>query len=361
MAEELTNKIEAAQQFQEDGHRIGDAIRLYEEIIRHPLATTEDVSDEVVKLKESAVYKLAGIYKDKGLVDELISLQKALLPLFIDMPKSKTAKIVRTLFDLSLSIPQAVEGKTQEMVGLCHYIIEWCEKESRSFLRMRIENKLGELYFRLNKFADALDVLRKLLYELKKKEDKILLVEAQLVESKVYHALENLPKAKAALTSVKTTANSIYVVPILQAEIDMMSGLIATDEKDYTTAYSYFYETFEGYRSLGDNTQAAKAFKFMLFSKIMNRQSDDALNLLNSAVALKYQNRHAEAMKEVAQANKQQNLLAFERCKEHYKHELLGDEVIKRHFTLLYSSLLEDNLKKIIEPYSEVQIAYVAH
>ena len=91
-----------------------------------------------------------------------------------------------------------------------------------------------------------------------------------MVESKVYHALENLPKAKAALTSVKTTANSIYVVPLLQAEIDMMSGLIAADEKDYGTAYSYFYETFEGYRSMNDSN-AGLAFKFMLFSKIMNR------------------------------------------------------------------------------------------
>ncbi len=40
-----------------------------------------------------------------------------------------------------------------------------------------------------------------------------MIVETQLVESKVYHALENLPKAKASLTAVKTTANSIYVVP----------------------------------------------------------------------------------------------------------------------------------------------------
>jgi 26S proteasome regulatory subunit N6 len=275
------------------------------------------------------------------------------------MPKSKTAKIVRTLFDTTLSIPHAVEGRTRELIDLCKFIIEWCERESRSFLRMRIENKLADLYFRLQRFADSLEVLKKLLYELKKKEDKILMVEAQLVESKVYHALENLPKAKAALTSVKTTANSIYVIPQLQAEIDYMSGLIAVDEKDYTTAYSYFYETFEGYRSMGQ-PEAGLSFKFMLFSKIMNKQSDDALNLMNSAVALKYQGRDVDAMKEVAQANKQQNLLAFERVKEVYKQELLGDEVIKRHFTLLYSRLLEDNLKKIIEPYSEVQIAYIA-
>lgn len=86
----------------------------------------------------------------------------------------------------------------------------------------------------------------------------------------MHHALENLPKAKASLTSVKTTANSIYVVPLLQADIDFMSGLISVDEKDYNTAFSYFYETFEGYRSMNDPL-AGTAFKFMLFSKIMNR------------------------------------------------------------------------------------------
>mmetsp|Transcript_21227 Transcript_21227/g.15239 ORF Transcript_21227/g.15239 Transcript_21227/m.15239 type:complete len:170 (+) Transcript_21227:398-907(+) len=168
------------------------------------------------------------------------------------------------------------------------HIIQWCEKESRSFMRMRIENKLAELYFKMEKYNDALQILTKLTYELKKKEDKQLLVESQLVESKVHHALENLPKAKAALTSVKTTANSIYIVPMLQADIDMMSGLIAADEKDYITAYSYFYETFEGYRSMNQHTQAGHSFKFMLFSKIMNRQSEDALNLINSAISLKY-------------------------------------------------------------------------
>lgn len=43
-----------------------------------------------------------------------------------------------------------------------------------------------------------------------------------------------------------------------------------------------------------------------------------------------------------------------------YGLELLDDLVIKRHFGYLYNTLLEDNLKKIIEPYSEVQIDYIA-
>jgi len=90
------------------------------------------------------------------------------------------------------------------------------------------------------------------------------------------------------LTAVKTTANSIYIVPMLQSDIDMMSGLIAADERDYNTAYSYFYETFEGYRSMNEFKLAGEAFKFMLFTKIMAKQPEDAINLMNSAMSLKY-------------------------------------------------------------------------
>lgn len=105
----------------------------------------------------------------------------------------------------------------------------------------------------------------------------------------------------------------------------MMSGLISVDEKDYATAYSYFYETFEGYRSMNQLDLAGAAFKFMLFSKVMSKNPDDCLNLINSSISLNYQNRDVEAMKSVAQAAKAMNLLMFEKCKQVYEWELLED------------------------------------
>ena len=76
-------------------------------------------------------------------------------------------------------------------------------------------------------------------------DDKSSLVEVQLLELKIYHALRNIPKAKAALTSARTSANSIYCPTILQAELDCQSGILNSEDKDYKTAFHIFMKVLK--------------------------------------------------------------------------------------------------------------------
>lgn len=326
----------------------------YQEIILSKESSGQPTS-KVLQDQEAAILELGKIYQNQKQPDklnELLAYSRAVLGNFA---KSKTAKIVKTLIEYFDNISDALELQIQATKDS----IEWSVENKLSFLRQSLQLKLSALLYQIGSYQDALKIITDLLREYKKLDDKSSLVEVQLLESKLFHALRNIPKAKAALTSARTSANSIYCPTLLQAELDCQSGILNLEDKDYKTAFSYFYEAFEGFNSQDDD-KAIVILKYMLLTKIMLNLIDDVNTILGSKNVLKYQSKDIDAMKSIATAYSNRSLKDFETSLSTYSQELRSDPIIKSNFNALYDNLLEQNLLKIIESYSCVELSHIS-
>eukprot|EP01041_Mallomonas_annulata_P012872 gene12872-27146_t len=167
------------------------AIPQYQSILG--LDRTDDIA---CKTKEQCIYKLTKLHTESARFDDVIALLNKNGSFFESIPKARTAKIVRNVIDIVATVKDSLDIQ----IRLCKDVIEWCKLEKRTFLKQRVEAKKLIQNFR----------------ELKKLDDKQMLTEVHLTESRIYHDLENIPKAKASLTACRTNANSIYVTPLLQ-------------------------------------------------------------------------------------------------------------------------------------------------
>ena len=86
--------------------------------------------DAGLKDREQSILALAGLYAELGQADQLAALLEKAKPLFLEIPKARTAKIVRTLIDYVA----AVEGDTLVLQEkLCVDCIDWANAEKRRY------------------------------------------------------------------------------------------------------------------------------------------------------------------------------------------------------------------------------------
>lgn len=263
---------------------------------------------------------------------------------------------MRQLLDLLAAIPNT----TDTQISVTKSCIDWAVQQRQGFLRQSLEVRLVNLHMQTQSYYEALTLINNLLKELRRLDDKLVLVEVQLLESRVYHALGNVPKGRAALTSARTSAASVYTPPLLQAGLDMQSGQLHAEDGDFNTAFSYFIEAMEGYHSQDDAAKATSALQYMLLCKIMLNLKDDVDTLMTSKHAIRYAGKNLDAMKAVARAHNNRSLEEYEQALHSYRYELGSDRFIASHLRRLYDSMLEQNLIKVIEPFSHVEISHVA-
>ncbi|KAJ7074469.1 proteasome regulatory particle subunit [Mycena amicta] len=364
------------------------AEQIYQEVLSRRLSTPPNITPEahaqILREQETALLKLGTLYRDQQNAEGLakvITLSRAFF--MSSTAKAKTAKLIRTLLNHFNFIPDSMPTQ----IRVLEDNIAWAKTEKRIFLKHSLETRLAGIHLDLQHYRPALNIIESLLTELKRLDDKLILTEVHLLESKVYRGVNNITKAKAALTSARTSGASIYTPPPLQSALDIQSGILHAEEKDYKTAYSYFFEAFESQASAAsfapapgkmgadgalpgvttgepidtDGKGALEALKYMLLCKVMLNLPEDVHSLLSIKLALKYaQLRDVESMRAIARAHQDRNLADFEKALRDYKDELSSDPTIRSHLAALYDTLLEQNLLRIVEPYSVVELEYVS-
>lgn len=374
--EDVVDLMDLFASYEEEATKDSSAkIQILTSILSEP---QERYGPKAVSLKERSIYALVRTYCTVSQVGEVMNLLTGDIcrPFFEHVTKAKCAKVVRAVLDIICALaPDELSMQAQ----ICRNIISWCQTEKRTFLRQRVEAKLAAVLFSQEDYSAALKLVDSLLVELKKLDDKQLLVETHLIESKIHHGLRGLAKAKAALTASRTCANAIYVAPALQASIDSMSGVLHCEEGDYNTAHSYFLESFEQLDQLDDEERALRCLKYMMLCKILDSlvnalklsakggvgarsdKSEVALSgMISGKQGVKYAGDDIDAMSSIAKAAASRSLKDYEEVTNRYKHELQDDLLIKHHLSFLNEQLLESNLIRLIEPYSCVEISHIA-
>ncbi|CAL2038192.1 unnamed protein product [Caenorhabditis brenneri] len=319
--------------------------------------TSKSSESEIKRCEELILNYSKQLSKEKDITG-IRMLVESIHTFYDIMGKARASKLIRDMVEHALVIDQ---GKA-EKVDLLKNCIKWATSNKREFLRRSLQARLVRLHNDIGEFMNAQTLGQELSKELKKLEDRELLIEVSVEESKSAFNLNNFQKAKTTLLTAKTSTNSAFASPQLQASVDLQSGVLySSEDRDYKTSFSYFYEAFEGFSSIGDKKNATVALKYMILCKIMLNEVDQLPAILaTKAVVPHLTDLKIVAILSMADAFRKRSLKDFIKAMDEHKSELVEDKVVAVHSQNLERNMLEKEISRVIEPYSEIELSYVA-
>lgn len=250
----------------------------------------------------------------------------------------------------------------KDTISLYDKMIDWAEKKKRNLLKLDFKMRKAEALLALKEYKACLSLITETAKILKQADDKIGLVKLYYIESKVYYELKNLAHAKSSLTLAKSTSTFVYCPSFLQAKIDILNGIYLADEKDYKTATSYILEALEGFSITQNTEMIIQCARYLVLVKIMESKTREISSLLSHKLISPYKtDKCIELLCSIAECVEEKNL---SKCNEilHRDINLISDDnFISNHLLCLCDSLLDENILKIIQPYSNVNIEYVGN
>ncbi|KAM0677605.1 26S proteasome non-ATPase regulatory subunit 11 [Binucleata daphniae] len=283
--------------------------------------------------------------------NNLIEFLQSLPSLWPDLSMSRTAKMLRCII--------ANQKNESERLNLVNNLLNIYN--NKKLISLELQARRIEFLLNLKQYQECLKSITDLSRELKKHDDKINLIRLYVCESQAYYALRNINRARSSLTTARAMAVSTFCPIDVQALIDSLTGMYICDERNYETSYGYFIEALDGY-CLEKNSNSVKVARYLILSKIVGEKYNEVPNMikkLEDKVHNISNDFTINILYDVYKCCIERDLNGYNKILKE-KRESLKDEFVERHLDFLYERLLESNIKKIIEPYKNIKINYIA-
>ncbi|TBU13221.1 26S proteasome regulatory complex protein [Hamiltosporidium tvaerminnensis] len=307
--------------------------------------------------KEEAALTISNTLLEKKLYDDLGTFLVTIKTYWSDISIARYTKIIKNVLNYFPSKQEYFLPR----YNLLEKLVEWSKIENKKTLFLDLEIKRIESLLSLKEYSKCLECISPILKELKKHDDKAGLICLYVYESKAFYEQKNLSRARSSLTSAKALAVNTYVSPVLQAHIDMLSGIYLCDERSYSNAYSYFIEALEGFWQGKSFEDAIFVVRYMILCKIIDKKWNEIESVLKlKQVSYFVADEIILLLLKINKACSERNLKDYTDVLNTKGELMSSDTFLISHLYFLYDLLLEANILKIVEPYSNISIDYIA-